>query len=90
MHWVSSNKNSFTLSHTNSYLFGIILLETISFILEHNLGNRLYFSFFSKKNTKTKLDSLINLESKLIEKENKKEIFKQTKYGKHTNDNLVE
>jgi nucleoid DNA-binding protein len=49
-----------------------------------------YAEYFSKKNTKTKLDLLINLESKLIEIENKKEIFKQTKYGKHTKDNLEE
>jgi hypothetical protein len=49
-----------------------------------------FAEYFNKKNTKTKLDSLITLESKLTEIENKKEIFKQTKYDKYTKDNLEE
>jgi hypothetical protein len=49
-----------------------------------------FAEYFSKKNTKTKLDLLINLEHKLIEIENKKEIFKQTKYDKYTKNNLEE
>ena len=47
-----------------------------------------FAEYFSKKNTKTKLDLLINLENKLTEIENKKEIFKQTRYDKYTKDNL--
>lgn len=49
-----------------------------------------FAEYFNKKNTKTKLDSLITLESKLTDIENKKEIFKKTKYDKYTKDNLEE
>ena len=49
-----------------------------------------FAEYFNKKNTETKLNALINLESKLTEIENKKEIFKQTKYDKYTKENLEE
>ena len=49
-----------------------------------------FAEYFNKKNTETKLNALINLESKLTEIEHKKEIFKQTKYDKYTKDNLEE
>ena len=49
-----------------------------------------FAEYFNKKNTETKLNALISLESKLTEIEHKKEIFKQTKYDKYTKENLEE
>ena len=49
-----------------------------------------FAEYFNKKNTKTKLEALITLESKLTEIEHKKEIFKKTRYDKYTKDNLEE